>query len=319
MRDHIGIDEPQDFADRFLGCEIVGPMPTRSIKNGPPAYMKPPPGVPTLTDLPPNLALAFQRAFDQDGVTKGRPSAVGWLKLLEAARADLTTCRSNPAHQYFRQASEYPCCPMEATFPGLLLFNAPMSGAVFTRNDIRSLSAALNAIADPGPAPDIFQSIINPTHLAPSPNAIQTRSQCLRRYLVLGAGAGGGLLLLLYSMPLLGVLAIIGARYVFKQLPDNTSALETAKNTAEAAWNTACQDWQAKTGNQSYLKIRSDGLNAIKELAELPNLEKQRIQELNHKRHELQLVAFLQKYRIDRAKIRNVGSGQTAAARLLWN
>ena len=23
MRDHIGIDEPQDFADRFLGCEIA--------------------------------------------------------------------------------------------------------------------------------------------------------------------------------------------------------------------------------------------------------------------------------------------------------
>ena len=192
----------------------------------------------------------------------------------------------------------------------MLLCDAPMSGAVFTSNDIRSLSAALNAISDPGQAPDIFQSIINPTHLAPCPNAIQARSQGLRRYLVLGAGAGGGLILLLYSMPLLGVLAISGAWYVFKRLPDNTSALETAKNTAEAGWNTACQDWQAKTGNQSYLKIRSDGLNAIKELAELPDLETRLIQELNHKRHELQLVAFLQKYRIDRAKIRNVGAGR---------
>lgn len=272
--------------------------------------MKPPPGVPTLADLPPNLGLAFHRAFDQDGATKGRPSAASWLTLLKAARNELTTCRSNPAHQYFRQAADCPWCRMEAAFPGLLLFNTPITGVVLTSADISSLSAALNAIGDPGPAPDVSKVVVNLANLAASTAALQVHSQRLRRYLVLGGGIGAGLLLLMTSNSLLGLLAIGGAWYAFKQLPDATSKLEAAKNTAQVAWNTICQDWQTKTGNQPYLHTRLEALKAIKQLAELPNEEKRLLQELNQKRRDLQLIVFLEKYRLDRANITHIGPGR---------
>src|SRR4029079_587581 len=41
--------------------------------------MKPPPGAPTLADVPPPIASAFQLAFDREALSRGRPSAAGWL------------------------------------------------------------------------------------------------------------------------------------------------------------------------------------------------------------------------------------------------
>lgn len=75
---------------------------------------QPPPGVPTLADLPPSIALAFQTAFQRDRQSVGRPSAAEWVLLLEEAKTDFLVCRSNPAHHYYRQATECPWCRMEA-------------------------------------------------------------------------------------------------------------------------------------------------------------------------------------------------------------
>lgn len=237
-------------------------------------------------------------------------TAAAWLKLLEAARSELATCKANTAHHYFRQAKDCPWCRMETTFPGLVLFNTATTGVVLTTTDIASLSAALNAIADPGTAPDIAKLIINPTNLVASPNVSAIRSQRFRRYVVLGIGASGGLLLLTYATPWLGMLTIGGALWAFMKLPDDASRLEIAKTSAQTAWNAICRDWQSKAGNQSYLKVRSDGLNAIRQLADLPNVEKRLLRELDQKRRELQLEAFLEKHRIDRASITHIGPGR---------
>src|SRR5260370_213737 len=82
--------------------------------------MEPPPNVPLLTDIPQNLANAFEIAFGPPGVSVGRPTTANWIELLEAAEKQIVLCRNNAAHQHFQAAKSCPWCAMEKAYPGFI-------------------------------------------------------------------------------------------------------------------------------------------------------------------------------------------------------
>lgn len=107
------------FAGRFLG---PGDMPIeKAIHDGRFAFsshaaslqMQPPPFSLSLTSLPANVALMFERAFR--GPASGRPSASEWYRTLGQLRSNVTTCPTDSAHQFPSGQRSCPWCAIESS------------------------------------------------------------------------------------------------------------------------------------------------------------------------------------------------------------
>src|SRR5260370_40653883 len=85
--------------------------------------MEPPPNVPLLTDIPQDLANAFEMAFGPSGVSVGRPTPAQWIELLESTEKNIIQCSANIAHQHFLTARSCPWCAMERAYPGFTAFS----------------------------------------------------------------------------------------------------------------------------------------------------------------------------------------------------
>src|SRR5690606_15591737 len=115
--------------------------------------MDPPPFAPTLSDVTPELALAFERAFVSNPAQfRNRPTAADWVNVLSRFEAELIPCRINPAHHHAR---ECPWCRLENGM-GVTLF--PLVGSatppVVPNFDLNAAMAAIERILGPGEAPD---------------------------------------------------------------------------------------------------------------------------------------------------------------------
>lgn len=121
------------FSGRFAGSQNM-PL-ERAISECRFAYssrrsetrMDPPPNVPLLSDVPPYIASAFEKAFGKQAMVGGRPSAAEWVALLQKAETEIVVCSANDAHHYFKVASSCPWCRMEQAAPGFIAFTPRLS------------------------------------------------------------------------------------------------------------------------------------------------------------------------------------------------
>ena len=269
--------------------------------------MQPPPGVPKLADLPPSIALAFQTAFQREGQIADRPSAADWVCLLEEAKTDFIVCRSNPAHHYYRQADECPWCRMEAAYPGLILFPSPVRGPVLRATEIGGLLAALKAVGDPGPPPEIAKLLLSPANLLPSSEALFFKGQKRQRYL---AAAGGGciaLLALVVAGSLPGFLFVAAITLLlFRFIPDRSGQLKANRHSAETRFLKIAEQI-TNSGTENFASARKRAAEELQHLAILAADEKRRINELSQTKREAQFTRFLEEFRIDSAAIQHIG------------
>ena len=94
------------FAGRYLGA---GDMPVeRAIKDGRFAYgahaervqMTPPPHSLRLSQVPPEIAELFERAFRPPAGPAHRPSATDWLQALERLKRSIVACPQRRGHKF---------------------------------------------------------------------------------------------------------------------------------------------------------------------------------------------------------------------------
>jgi len=175
------------FAGKYLG---KGDMPMETaITQFRFAYsarksetkMEPPPNVPLLTDIPQNLANAFEIAFGPPGVSVGRPTPANWIELLEAAEKQIVLCRNNAAHQHFQAAKSCPWCAMEKAYPGFIAFSPTFPSNLGTPVDLGQLIAAINAVTDPGVV-NPLQTLMPIAASSPSPLPPLSNSNWKARY-----------------------------------------------------------------------------------------------------------------------------------------
>ncbi|MFV0389909.1 MAG: hypothetical protein ACK5NT_14285 [Pyrinomonadaceae bacterium] len=110
-------------------------------KNANNFELQSPPGTLLLSDLPPEIALYFEHAFD---VQNKRPSAADWILALDDLRANLVTCETHPGHQYFAGCKLCPWCRIEAEtglmlFPFVLAENERISGGSLSNVSLDSM------------------------------------------------------------------------------------------------------------------------------------------------------------------------------------
>ena len=105
------------YAGRYSGREEM-PI-SRAIEECRFAYsdqravtkMHPPPGAPLLTDFPPYIAQAFEKAFGRQG-TNGRPPAAEWVDMLHRLESELFQCTGDSNHHHVK-GRPCPWCRME--------------------------------------------------------------------------------------------------------------------------------------------------------------------------------------------------------------
>jgi DNA-binding helix-hairpin-helix protein with protein kinase domain len=303
------------FAGKYLGKGDM-PMETAitqfrfaySARKGE-TKMEPPPNVPLLTDIPQNLANAFEIAFGPPGVSVGRPTPANWIELLESAEKKMVRCGNNAAHQYFQAAKSCPWCAMERAYPGFIAFSPTFPSNLGTPVDLGQLIAAINAVPDPG--------IVNPLRTlmpiaasSPSPLPSVSKDNWEARYFggLIAALCSLEFFYLSYPGPLVGVLALGGGVWMsFKQWdavePFRKKTAQISKQCDELE-----ERWRPISNNRSFQEIRAKANECIKQFQCIGPEEAKGITDLKLKQREQQQTRFLERFHIQHASIKGIGN-----------
>jgi DNA-binding helix-hairpin-helix protein with protein kinase domain len=310
------------FSGRFLGS---GDMPLeKSIAEFRFAYSaresetrtEPPPGVPLLTDIPPDMRDAFEMAFGEAGVEAGRPKAADWVRLTEAAEKEMIACKASAAHHYFNSATSCPWCRMEATFPGFVAFTTVAAAATLNPTTLAELIAAIRAAPDPGPAPRLA-ALMPAFQGQASAASVAIRDRWEGHYIagILLALLGSELVHLPAPVPGAGVLFFLGGIFLACREIDPKGPLRTAVAQADKAWQTVEKQWARLADNQPWLATRRQADDLIQRLQRLGGEETNRIAGLKTQQRAKQLQLFLERYPISQAEIKGIGDGRKATLR----
>ena len=208
----------------FSGVPRTSNHPTiaEAIQSGRFAYsphktrtlMDPPQHMPVLTDIPADVAMAFQRAFGphSGNATTTRPTAAEWVPLLEGMEKNIIECKLNPAHYYSRTAPTCPWCRFEVGY-GTVLFisHEPISRSTF---DLEYVVSRINGITSPVSAPDLASMMQPLGTLQPSQQARKLKAKAIARK-VGGLAAAGLALFLMFNGMGWGFFLLIPAGVLF--------------------------------------------------------------------------------------------------------
>ena len=311
------------FSGRYLGPGDLALE--RAIKefrfaygaSAPARQMLPPPHAPALSLVTPAVAPLFERAFAPEGVRKDhRPSAADWVAALSGLKVQ--TCSVSPAHAYPTALPACPWCALEGG-AGVLLFSvaglyAPALSGGFK---LETVWAQILAVPSPGPAPTIQQKTALPA--APSPTAGAARKARLRQiklaWLLALAGPalavvaneyGGGCIA---PFLITGLLLILARAAAYRANAPRDKA-QKALVDEESRLKSLQETWRREASEKVFLN-RQKALKKLRgEYLDLPALRQKNIDRLQANLEQAQLQRFLDRQRIDAAKIQGIGDGR---------
>jgi DNA-binding helix-hairpin-helix protein with protein kinase domain len=281
--------------------------------------MKPPPGACQLDDFPPFVSAAFEASFAPNAIS--RPTALQWVKTLDALEGALSKCGESAMHFYPSAASQCIWCRMEQKI-GILLFLPPFD--LGTRPQVADFGAAgfnltaiwaaIEAVRIPDPA------TLNPPLPSPKTEPSEEAKACKRErseYRVVGFISIAAAVGLLLGVPALWFVYVpvawFGFTRAFGDGATNTEKFSSRFRQAEMAMSNAVKDWQRKVGVVEMLELRRSLQEAKDKLQRLPQDEQRRIDEHEATRRDSQLHAFLETFPLSRANIRGIGPTKEAA------
>lgn len=305
------------FAGRFLG---TGDMDIkRAISERRFAYsarksesrMEPPPYVPELSDIDPDIQAAFELAFSRGAESgAGRPSAASWVGMLNRLKADLKQCKAEPSHHHSSRLSSCPWCKLERSL-GRPLFPAKHVTADAVMN-VGDLLAQINRIPtprNPPPAEDVVGLSPGMTISAVGKSARSERAAAI-------AAAFGGIAVGAYLASEIngfwGIALMAGCAFMIFRAKDLGRKFASELASATSGWEDAKKKWQAAAGPEEFTAKRGRYVYLVGLHQQLPGKERNRLQELEKKKRDLQLRKYLEGQFIDRAKISNIGPGRKA-------
>lgn len=309
------------FCGRYSGS---GEMPIeRAIKEYRYAYgsaahvrqMTPPPGALPREAVADHVAQFFERAFGPNGTKPGRPDADEWTKALDALEAELKVCDANSGHYYLKTLNGCPICAIERS-AGVILFLPPLGGVQpGVAFNLASIWAQIEGVASPGPAAHVPQpTAARATGPAANAHDVKMLRRSLSGAIVLG-DLGLWAVGALHAKPgfWLTVCAAIVAVFLWKWT--NGEQRQAAKrhfDQVSGASRAMMEHWKQETGDIEFQRRKADLLQAKREYERLPDLRRQRLQDLERRKRQLQLEAFLDRFEIDKSKIPGIGPGRKA-------
>ncbi len=305
------------FAGRYSG---PGDMPIeKAISEYRFAYgpdrsangMERPPGTVPLESMGVSVSQHFVRAFGRSGSNGERPDAAAWIHALEELKTSLRVCSTAVWQGELRAC---PWCAVEAQTGVRLFGQRIVAGGPTGAIDLATLWSAIVAVPDPGSDPAL------PSERSWHPPAgVKLPSRALK-YLRMALSLG------LVFAGLVACNAVSGTgstwwtlvSYVFaftvwpRGSPEKRAEAERALSTAKAEWEGALRRWRQEASRNVFAE-RLKSLDKVRAgLADLPNERRRRLAKLEGEREERQRQRYLDRFRIDRVKIRGIGPGRTS-------
>jgi len=308
------------FAGRYSG---PGDMPIeRAIAECRFAYgpdravhgMERPPGTIPLETMGVSIAANFVLAFEQPGINGERPDPRKWITALEKLKASLRTCSVASWHQYPAEIGSCPWCAIEAQTAvrlfGQRIFPTDLTGTI----DVGTLWQTITMVRDPGTDP-----VLPSEHPWKPPTGIDlpdTTLKGFRKVLSIALVCCGVFACnsLAKDGGLVGALIAYGLAFAVwpKVSPEERSAAERAYSAANTDWQNALARWQSEASRNTFVERLKSLEKARTELVDLPNEHRRRLAKLEAQRESQQRQRYLDRFRIDRAKIRLIGPERTS-------
>ena len=281
-------------------------------KNSPLKSIAPPPNSVGLSVVPGQVAGYFESAFSETGSRPdGRPRAGDWWEALEALEARMRRCPADSVHSFYSGLSACPWCRLEEN-SGLLLF---LSADRITKIDIKREWQKAEAIASPGPNPQIGPRNFIPRRVPVSPEIAQSITlRNLRQIAGIALIAGTFVMALGEMIPdylmVLPVVIVVAALFLYpgraaSEKQRRRGNLENARYLWEL-WN---KKWIAEAGDSAY-RVQLNYLRDLKWKYESIEREyRAGLLSLERTRKERQQKKFLERCHIDSCTVPRLSSG----------
>jgi len=275
---------------------------TRAAQRG----LAPPPSALGLEILTPALAQLFERSFAPAGERGGRPPAREWARELERFAGALRSCRSNPLHAALA-GTRCPFCALERR-TGTALFHLPIPATNRAGKrgtfvvQVPALWKEIAAVETPAPPPAA------PAGLAGHAEAARRVERERVRRLI---GSGALALTALALAPWSGGLSLALLLALPATLP-RRAPLDRARHALQLVAR-----WQAEAEPDEFARCAEALVAARRELESLDLAHRRKLAELEARRRELQLEAWLD--RIPLADARLEGLSRSAVIVLASN
>lgn len=246
------------------------------LPNQKQTQMQPPPGTVALDAFGMQIATHMGSAFSPSG-RQARPSAMDWISALEALEKSLRVCTVATWHHFYNGNSSCPWCVLEKS--GVRLFGQKIGAMPRQAVDLAGIWKAILTIPDPGDPPDW-----KPAGPWSPPSDIQRPGNFFSR-----------------------VVRRLG------DLPGNFRAqYQEEFQKAEREHQNLLRRWQADASREKFGR-KFQELESLKANVEtLEEERKKQIKALDSNRKSVQLEKYLDRYRLERAKISGIGESRKA-------
>ncbi len=229
--------------------------------------MDQPPGTPALSDFPRTIVQAFESAFGR-ATQDSRPSAQAWIEILNELEKSLVQCPHDKLHWHPVEAAECLWCAMERELGALLFTSAVPSERLISPFDPGACGFTLTGV---------WQQIaaFNMQRLAPVLPQAAARPTTSAR-----------------------IAKWVGRAYISK--------LRRRYFDAEQEWLAAVDAWRTRTGVAAIEDLFQELRAAKASYESLASEEKAQFDAYERERHERQLLAYLARFEISRARLRGI-------------
>jgi len=276
--------------------------------------MERPPGTIALEVMGTEVAKQFTQAFSQSGSTRERPDARNWIKSLEDLKGSLQECAVASWHHYPKTLGLCPWCVVESQ-TAVRLFGQPITGSLNSRVvDVAKIWQAIVAVSGPGRDP------LLPSQLQWTPPSdfkpINNKIKILRLTLGVMSLCGGLTACVTLSISSGGLWALVSFVLTFLIWPKASKKrrqdIEQSYAVADAAWQAALSRWNLEAREALFTAKFNDLERVHKEYLDLQKERQRRLTKLEGDRKLLQLESYLDRFRVDIAKIPGIGPSRTA-------
>jgi len=285
--------------------------------------MDQPPGTPVLSDFSAEIADALEKAFAREHVD-ARPTAMDWVRTLDALEKSLTQCAKNKLHYGPRDAASCSWCDMEAQL-GTVLFVPYLPAATLINNPFDPGEGGFNldavwtqivAVGDVAQLRGVMPRLAT-VSVAPA-NELVTSKDGFSGVFYARIGAVGIAAVILFAasqlwwmwLPL-GLYAAFAGKGKILQKVDPKPYINRYVEL-ERRWRTEITNWEGRCGVDDVAALRASLEAARNEYKALLGEEKRRISFYQSVRKTRQLHAFLDGFLICNTKIKGIGPAKQA-------
>ncbi len=274
--------------------------------------MEPPPHVPALNDYGDEVKNAFERAFSRAAEAGTRPSALDWVGIIDRLQANLITCEIDKSHHYHKFKGRCPWCKLEAGI-GRSLFTAqlatPTPSSMANIGQVIAHIGRMNSPSNPPSAEDVMPPVRDLKVSAAARGKRSSRGIGMVSALI---AAAAGAFVTFTVQPLVGIILGVGSLIWFFNVKNESNPFETELRTATAAWQQQRQLWEKYAGPEHFNDRKAHFLKLAANHSSLPQRERERLEELDRKKRDLQMRKHLESHLLDRAKVPSIGPGRKA-------